>query len=202
MKNTSFDILKAFVIAVLMVFLSIILQMLFVYLFPYTGLGRIISIPMSIGLSIVVSIIYFFSIYTIESEKKYPILISIPVLILVIFLNAQLFPQDNGAPITVKLRSYISAYQDYESIKYDDIYLTNDRDNYVLSRDIEARYIAALQKFESEIPRDGSFSLYNFREDSSASPSDKNILIEGTDIQTLLKTGAEKEFFKLLEATR
>ncbi len=202
MEKPPIAIKKALFSAIFIVIVSVHLQILFVYLFPYTGLGRIIAIPFNIGMSAIISMFYYYAVKTGESAKKYPVLISIPVLILVMFLNAQMFTQVDGIPITQKIKGYINVFQNYENVRYEDIYITNERENYSLNPVLEAKYIAALQKYKDQIPRDGSFGLYNFREDLSVSPTNKKILKGNTKIENLLKTGAEKEFFKLLEATK
>jgi len=129
---------------------NVLLQIALINLFPYTGLGRIISIPSTI---VVDSLIIIYCIVLIKRnnwKKRLPIMV---VLIVTISITVGLYPQEFNPPILVQSKNAVNAIQDFDQIQKKDLIINNDGLN-------DPRYVVALYKFKDDLLDEGVYQLY------------------------------------------
>ncbi|WP_316569098.1 hypothetical protein [Neobacillus sp. YIM B06451] len=131
---------------------TFILIELLVRLFPYTGLVRILAIPLILSLNIA------FVAAAIFLTRKGTVLRNLlvwPVAILLTLITTTFFyPQESSPHVAVQIRDSITALKNYNGIKPED-----------LEKDDEETYVVALYKFRKEIPLDGTFYLYGRKDE-------------------------------------
>lgn len=128
---------------------SIVLQLALIHLFPYTGLGRILSVPATLILNST------FITLCMMLNRKYgnKILNITAVLILNIVLTIGLYPQEFNPPILVQSIEAVKAIQDFDHITIEDLGNSGDVS--------PPRYVVALYKFKDELLSEGVYQLYN-----------------------------------------
>jgi|GEM_PF-2448198 hypothetical protein len=179
--------------------ISFVIQYLLIYLFPYTGLSRLLAIPFCIFLSAIVAAVYYYGVKFYSTFQDHPNLYGLLTLVLVIFLNIQLYVQEFRPSIWSQIYSYSKVYLNYDTIKYDDLFIPRDRQDYMRTPGELPKYVAALHKFRNKIPYDGSYSIYLVRETPVSDPSDYDpVLYSSEEIYSKLDTGAEKQFYRIL----
>lgn len=127
---------------------SILLQIALIKLFPYTGLGRIISIPVTIFINTMLIIVCV--IFTYKYRKK--VLIITTTLFLTLTLTVGLYPQESGPSIINQSMKAVKAIQDFDYITREDLKTSGNSDN--------PQYIVALYKFKDELLSEGVYQLY------------------------------------------
>ena len=183
-----------------LVLVSIVLQSLLIYLFPYTGLSRILSIPLCILLSSFIAAAYYYGVKFYSTFQNYSALFGFISFLVIVVLNIQFFPQESRLSVWQKIACYSTVYVNYENVEYDDIFIPKENLNYAHEPCEAQKYVAALQKYKDKIPYDGSYSLYLVRETPVSDPYDYDpVLHSSTEIYSKLNTGAEKQFFRILE---
>lgn len=192
---------KTIAISCGLVILSIVLQSLLIYLFPYTGLSRILSVPLCIFLSSFIATAYYFGIKFYTSFQNHSIILGgFLAFLMIVVLNLHFFPQESRLSTWQKISCYSRVFSNYEGVEYNDIFIPRDNTNYAHEPCEEQKYIAALHKYKDEIPYDGSYSLYLVRETPVSDPSDYDpVLHSPNEIYPKLNTGAEKQFYRILE---
>lgn len=191
--------IRVFIASSLLTLVAFIFPAILVYLFPYTGLGRIIALPFIIIFSLGVVIGYFYLTKKEEKVKNYPLLSTIVALICIVLINLVLFPQENRPSILTQLNNYINVYQNYDEIIFEDIYIPQNDSRFIHNKDSLQRYVAALHKFQTEIPYDSAYSIYFAEDRFFVNGKEVNpILTSKNDIPIKLKTGAEKVFYDIL----
>ena len=179
---------------------SILIQAELVYLFPFTGLGRIIAIPLAIILTAGIAAAYLYGFKTNKIFKSYPLLIAIPILLIVCFVNLQVYKQEYRPPVLSQLKNYIQVYYNYDQIVFEDIYIPRSNPDYQHQEGYLPRYVAALHKFQDQIPYDSTYSIYLEKDRNIVYANNYDpILTSKKEIKEKLKTGAEKKFYELLE---
>ncbi|RDU37017.1 hypothetical protein DRW41_10005 [Neobacillus piezotolerans] len=127
---------------------TFILIELLTRLFPYTGLQRILAIPLIlyINLALVAAAIFLTRKGTARSVTK----LVWPVIILLTFITTIAFyPQESSPHVAAQIWSSLTALKNYNELKPED-----------MEKDDEETYVVALYKFRKEIPLDGDFYLY------------------------------------------
>ncbi|WP_421774386.1 hypothetical protein [Gracilimonas sp.] len=191
---------KTLAISFVLVFVSIVLQSLLIYLFPYTGLSRILSVPICILLSSFIAAAYYYGVKFYSIIESYSALLGFLSFLVIVILNIQFFPQESSLSVWQKIACYSTVYVNYENVEHDDIFIPRENLNYAHKPCEAQKYVAALQKYKNEIPYDGSYSLYLVRETPVSDPSDYDpVLHSSTEIYSKLNTGAEKQFFRILK---
>ncbi|WP_059173510.1 hypothetical protein [Bacillus sp. FJAT-27445] len=132
---------------------TFILIELFIRLFPYTGLARIIAIPwiLCINVSLVGAAIYFIRKGTALGRNKlvWPVTILLTLITTIVF-----YPQEGSPHVAVQIRDSLAALKNYNEIKPED-----------MEEDDEEKYVVALYKFQKDIPLDGTFYLYGRKDE-------------------------------------
>ncbi|WP_052723641.1 hypothetical protein [Paenibacillus wulumuqiensis] len=134
---------------VLLMLPGIILTMLLIKFFPYTGLARIVSIPVTLFINTFIVL----GCLLIPYWKRWFTIFKIVVAVsLTIWVTIAFYPQESSPPITIQAREAISAIGNIDNMTRKDLDPSNQelRDNYVV----------ALYKFKNEIPIDGTYQLY------------------------------------------
>lgn len=192
--------IKAGIAASIFILSSFLIQIELVYLFPYTGLGRIITIPLAILLTVGIAAFYFFGVLTNKTLKSYPVLTAIPTFFLVCFINLQIYTQEYRPSVVSQIKNYIQVYFNYNEIVFEDIYIPRSNPDYQYQEGYLPRYVAALHKFQDQIPYDSTYSIYLEKDRNITYVSGYNpILTSKNEIKEKLKTGAERIFYELLE---
>ncbi|WP_256873628.1 hypothetical protein [Paenibacillus kribbensis] len=133
-------------------------------LFPYTGLGRILVLPLVFILNavLIISVIYLI-------RKLGPLcytLVLLPFILLSIWNTIYFYPQEFSPSIPKQISYSISAIN-----HYDDLTMV-DWERYTFTANGNGdseRYAAALYKYKHRVPLDGSLYFYNdtdFHKDS------------------------------------
>lgn len=141
---------KHTIMFLLLILPSSFLQVVLIKLFPYTGLGRVITIPVTIFLN---SLIIILSIVLNKRKKGKNTLTVVVALIVTIGLTVGLYPQENPPPILVQSKEAVNAIQDFENITKEDLMTSGELNN--------PRYVVALYKFKEEILLQGTYQLYH-----------------------------------------
>jgi len=140
---------KYIIIFLVLMLPSVLLLFVLIKLFPYTGLGRIISIPATVLINSLFIIICM-TLNKIKYGKK--ILNITVVLILTLSLTVGLYPQEFNPPIFVQSIKAVNAIQDLDQITREDLKTNGELDN--------PRYVVALYKFKDELLSEGVYQLY------------------------------------------
>lgn len=162
-------------------------------LFPFTGFGAIISIPL---IFILIFFILFFTYkLTINASTKSIFIVNIIVGLFLIFISTAIYPQDGRTSPINQISNSIKAILNYEKSTIADLKLPYEEQDAV---DYEERYIVALYKFQDYIVNDSLYNLYR---------EDKANIIETTyepkiksknEIFQKLKTGKDKSIWWVL----
>ena len=135
------------------------LTLLLMNLFPVNGKGVslifVLSVPILIGLSIILALIYDWRAKKIGSRKKRNILFSLSVFVIVI-LTFLFFPcsdSDSPCPCKVVYKS-TKVILNYKNITYDDLFIEKTKTNYPL-------IIASQKKFKNRLPEKIYYVTYD-----------------------------------------
>ncbi|MGR6129388.1 hypothetical protein [Paenibacillus sp. SER-28] len=135
---------------------TICLFQILIELFPYTGLGRIVALPLVfiLNATLIISVIHLI-------RKLSPLccaLILVPTILLSIWNTILFYPQEFSPSIPKQIKYSISAIQ-----HYDDLTLADwEGYTYSPSRSGESeRYVVALYKYKHRVPLDGTAYFYN-----------------------------------------
>ena len=129
---------------------TILTTLLLIEFFPYTGLGRIVTIPFTFLINIcIVGIVML-----IRYRKTWFVItkVSLTVIITTI-ITIYMYPQDSGITVVQQAQEAVQAIKQIDNL--DRMYLEYDGYNH------EAEYVVALYKFRNELPMDGTYQLYN-----------------------------------------
>lgn len=138
--------------------LSLLTEKLIWYLFPFTGLGGLISWPSTIIITGISSYIIYRSIKKRGLNLIVVILTSILFLIDT-FLLIEVHPQDYGGNPTDQLRQCVTAYKNYDQIRFDAFGSLN-----------KAERVTYIHKFQNQLPSSISI-LYIDKEDGKETSS-------------------------------
>ena len=129
---------------------TVIWTMLLIKLFPYTGLGRILTVP---GTFIVNIIIVVASMFILYKKVSYHIIKIIVVVCVTSCITIAFYPQESGTYVTTQVTNAITAITHIDEITRNDL-ANADSNN-------DSKYVVALYKYRNEIPLDGTYRLYN-----------------------------------------
>lgn len=127
---------------------SILVQYILIKLFPYTGLARIVTIPVTIiinSLLIVVCIV-------VCRKYRYGILSVAVTLALSIWITIALYPQESDPSVYTQSIVAINAISDFDQITLEDLEVNGHKNN--------PRYVVALYKFKDQLLLKGTYQLY------------------------------------------
>lgn len=129
---------------------TVLTTMLLIKFFPYTGLGRIVTVPFTFLVNIFIVGIAMLITY----RKTWFVItkVSLTVIITTI-ITIHMYPQDSGITVVQQAQEAVQAIKQIDNL--DRTYLEYDGYNH------EAEYVVALYKFRNEIPMDGTYQLYN-----------------------------------------
>ncbi|MFD1885498.1 hypothetical protein [Paenibacillus wenxiniae] len=128
---------------------TILTTMVLIAFFPYTGLGRIITVPFTFLVNIIIVGIAMLITY----RKKWFVITKVSLTIIITtFLTIYMYPQESGPSVVWQVRQATQAIKHIDSL--DRTYLHYDYEH-------EAEYVVALYKFRNEIPMDGTYQLYD-----------------------------------------
>ncbi len=130
-----------------------------IVLFPYTGLGRIVALPIIFILN---TIIIILGIYVKHKYNHQRNILAWSTIVLLTIINSVLFyPQESGPSVTKQVWYSVYAINNFDNSTISDLDLPlSDKSD--LNGKPE-RYVVALYKYRQHIPLDGSFQIY--RED-------------------------------------
>ncbi|OKP94389.1 hypothetical protein [Paenibacillus sp. P46E] len=134
---------------ILLLLPTILLLVSLVYLFPYTGLGRIVSIPSTIIINSLVIVLCLFISNKVLWIKISKTLITI---LITIWITIAGYPQEFNPPVLAQIKNAINAVQAIDSITKKDLNVNGNVSN--------SRYVVALYKYRDEILDDGTYQLY------------------------------------------
>lgn len=128
---------------------TIVMLVLLIDLFPYTGLRRIASVPSTI---IINSLIIW--LYLALKRKNYSIKYIGGLFTLLITLAIAVIghPQEFNPSVLVQSQDAIRAIKDIDSVTRKDLDVRGSHNS--------ARYVVALFKYRDEILKDGTYQLY------------------------------------------
>ncbi|ANY75183.1 hypothetical protein BBD41_22860 [Paenibacillus ihbetae] len=128
---------------------TIVMLVLLIDLFPYTGLGRIASVPSTI---IINSLIIW--LYLAIKKKNFWIKYVGGLLTLIITLTITVIghPQEFKPSVLVQSQDAIRAIKEMDNVTRNDLYVSGSHNS--------ARYVVALFKYRDEILKDGTYQLY------------------------------------------
>ncbi len=148
--------LRLFARIVFLLMPTIVTTMLLIEFFPYTGLGRIVTIPLTFLANIIIVGISMLITY----RKKWFVITKVSLTVIItIAITISMYPQDSGRSVVQQVRQAAQAIQqidhlDRSHLRYDDYHH-------------EAEYVVALYKFRNEIPLDGTYYLYDSENENS-----------------------------------
>ncbi|WP_229522420.1 hypothetical protein [Paenibacillus monticola] len=128
---------------------TVLLLVLLIYLFPYTGLGRIISIPSTIIINSLIILLCLVITNKVLWIKISKILMTI---VITIWITIAGYPQEFNQSVLVQSKNAIHAIQAIDNITKEDLNVDGNVNN--------PRYVVALYKYRNEILNDGTYQLY------------------------------------------
>jgi len=128
---------------------TILLIVILVNFFPYTGLGRVLAIP---AIIIFNSIIILASIAIPKKGLLRAISRVVITILITIGITIYFYPQEFNSSVMSQTRDAIRAIYDFDRISKDDLNANGNIHNPV--------YVVALFKYRDEIPLDGTYQLY------------------------------------------
>lgn len=140
---------KLLIILIVVMLPSVLLQVVLISLFPYTGLGRIVTIPLTVIINLTITINCILLIKRKKWGKYLTIVLSLSLTIVV---TIGLYPQEFNPPILVQSINAVDAIQDYNQIQRNDLE-SNGRLN-------DPRYVVALYKYKDDLLDEGIYQLY------------------------------------------
>jgi hypothetical protein len=162
-------------------------------LFPYTGFGAIITIPL------IFFFIFFILFCTYKLTKhictKNIFTINIIVGLLLILFSTAVYPQDGRTSPFNQISNAVKAIMNYEKSTIKDLNLPYEQRE---ASDYEERYIVALYKFQNEVLEDSSYNLYReYKANIIETTYDPKIKSKD-EIYQKLKTGKDKAIWWVL----
>lgn len=127
---------------------STIVEYILIKLFPYTGLGRILTIPATFA----TNLILIFVCLTIIKKYGYKVLSVTVTLPLSIGITIALHPQESYPSVYTQSIVAINAISDFDQITIEDLEVNGHKDN--------PRYVVALYKFKDQLLSNGTYQLY------------------------------------------
>ncbi|MEW4370734.1 hypothetical protein [Paenibacillus kandeliae] len=129
---------------------TILTTMVLIEFFPATGFGRIITVPFTFLVNIIIVGIAMLIRY----RKTWFVItkVSLTVIITTI-ITIYMYPQESGPSVVQQVQQAAQAITYIDTL--DRTYLQYD------AFDHEAEYVVALYKFRNELPMDGTYQLYD-----------------------------------------
>ncbi|WP_411343299.1 hypothetical protein ACE3MZ_16880 [Paenibacillus sp. WLX1005] len=129
---------------------TILTTMLLIKFFPYTGLGRIVTVPFTFLINIFIVGLAVLITY----RKRWFVITKVTLTIMITTaITIKMYPQDSGISVVQQAKEAVQAIQHIGNL--DRSYLQYDGYNH------EEEYVVALYKFRNEIPMDGTYQLYD-----------------------------------------
>jgi hypothetical protein len=140
---------------------TLILFFILIQLFPYTGLERIVALPLIFCLN---ATIIFVAITLLKNSNNlhYKLVLGVIVL-LTIIITVALYPQPGGPSVFKQIANSISAINQYDQITIQGLNLPLEKTYSSHNGDPE-RYVVSLYKYRKDIPLDGSYHIYRENE--------------------------------------
>jgi hypothetical protein len=129
-------------------------------LFPYTGLGRIIALPLAFILNS--SVIILGIVITRNLKHTRYTLSWISIVLLTVLNTIVIYPQESRPNISKQILYSISAINNFDHSPLADLELPLSESSIKGGHE---RYVVALYKYRQQIPLDGTYYIY--RESSS-----------------------------------
>jgi len=142
--------LKALWYFLLLMLPTVIWTMLLIKLFLYTGLGRILTVPATFIVNIIIVVASMFFLYKKNWKNNVKIIL---VVCATSCITIAFYPQESGPHVTTQVKNAIHAITHIDRITKNDLNKIDYTD--------DSKYIVALYKFRNEIPLDGTYYLYN-----------------------------------------
>lgn len=138
---------------------TILLLYVLVYLFPYTGIERIVALPAIFFINTTIIFIVMIKSYSLKKHRR--IIIWIFTILLTIFLSIAMYPQEHNPHVIKQMGNSISTIKEYDRISEVELDLSSAQNNSSMdNQSVEDRYVVALYKFKDQIPLDGTYNLY------------------------------------------
>jgi hypothetical protein len=198
MSKRSIALLTTFILLTF----SILLQYFLLELFPFTGLARIVTVPLTIVITLF--LIYLFYITYLRDLVNFYLIFPLSI-ILILFIHITLYPQEeNKITLIDHIEGYYFAYSTYDDIEEKALYYPIKLDNWHHNKKIFATYIAALYKYQNKLPLDGNYSIYlrHLRKNIIYVYEQDFFIRNKKDIFNKLDSKAEKTFYEILSYTK
>jgi len=138
---------------------TVFLLFVLVYLFPYTGLERIIALPAIIFINSTIILIVMAKSHVLIKHIK--IMTWMITIFFTMFLSIAMYPQESDLPVIKQIDNSIITIKEYDRITLKELELINSLEHKSIdNQSAEDRYVVALYKFKDQIPLDGSYHLY------------------------------------------
>ncbi|RAR44277.1 hypothetical protein [Paenibacillus sp. MDMC362] len=128
---------------------TIVMLVLLIDLFPYTGLGRIASVPTTIIINSLIIWLYL-ALKKINLWIKY--VGGLLTLLMTLAITVIGHPQEFNPSVLVQSQDAIRAIKGIDNVTRDDLVVSGSHNS--------ARYVVALFKYKDEILKDGTYQLY------------------------------------------
>lgn len=152
-------ILKKFIYYFFAMTPTILLLYILVYLFPYTGLKRIVALPAILIINS--TIILIVMVKSSSLKKPIRIITWMLTILLTMFLSIAMYPQEHDPHVFKQMSNSISTIKEYDRISETELDLSRAYKNNVIdNHSVEDRYVVALYKLKDQIPLDGTYQLY------------------------------------------
>ncbi len=180
-------------LVVLTFLLFISIQLMLITLFPYSGTGYLISIPLSITITSIIIFAYYWLCERIMFVNKFSFIFATICLLFIAFINLEVHVPEGEPSARVQIQEYTRVLFDYNNIDCSE--LTNPVTTQGRHRMAGGaqRYVGVIHKCRDTINYDGRYAIYN------RSNSERHILRSPDQIQEKLETPSERYFYSLLE---
>lgn len=128
---------------------TVLLLVLLLDMFPYTGLGRIISIPATIIINSLIIWLYLVLKRRNLWIKYIGVLFTLLITLLITVIG---HPQEFNPSVVNQIQHAIRAIKDIDNVTTEDLEVSGSRNS--------AKYVVALFKYKDELLEDGTYQLY------------------------------------------
>ncbi|MCH8556313.1 MAG: hypothetical protein LAT84_00765 [Balneolia bacterium] len=180
-------------LVVLTFLLFVSIQLMLITLFPYSGTGYLISIPLSITITSVVLFAYYWLNERIHFFSRFNYVFATIALLFIGFINLEVHVPEGEPSARVQVQEFVRVALDYENIQCTELSNPVTTAGQHRMAGGAQRHVAVLHKCQDQIRYDGSFSVYN------RTNSPRHVVTNANQIQEKLETPSERYFWGFLD---
>jgi len=173
--------------------LFITVQVMLISLFPYSGTGFLVAIPLSTIITSMIVFTYYWLTEQVHFLNKHSLYFGTVAILMILYVNLEVHQPEGELSARIQIQHYGIVLLNYNSLECDQLWFMNEpRDWSQIPGKIPA-YVGLVHKCKDQIPVDGSFQLYD--RPNSPAYTIRNV----NTIQAKLDSNAERFFYNMLD---